>query len=457
MKNLNLIIITLLTFAAFCSCKKFVSVSLPTSQLTGENVFQDRATTNAAMVDIYSKLRETGLLAGNGVGATVSLGMYADDLIYTRTDIVPGIPYTNNILATDNITSQLWNESYHIIYCANAVMEGVQKSTALTSTDKNQFIGEATFVRALNHFYLLNVYGDIPYITSTDYELNKGVKRLPVEEVYKDIIADLKQATELLPETYISAERARPNRAAAWALLARVCLFKGDWQDAVTASGKVINNTSYVWENNLENVFLKESSTTIWQFAPKLVGNNTNEGGIFVSPTGSIPGYALSPSLVNSFEPNDRRKLHWVGMVNNGTNQWYFPFKYKQRINTGTSKEYSVIFRLAEQYLIRSEASARLGQLTQAKEDLNKVRNTAGLLNTNAITADDIIAAVLKERRFELFAEQGHRFFDLKRLGKLDEVLSPVKPGWGTNDKLWPIPDKEILSNPNLAPQNPGY
>jgi len=455
MKNLNLIIIAFLTFVVFSSCKKFVNVSLPTSQLTGENVFQDRATANAAMVDIYSKQRETGFLARSG--ATVNLGMYADELIYTRTDIVPGIPYTNNILSTDNITGQLWNESYHLIYCANAVIEGSQKSTVITVADKNQFIGEATFIRALNHFYLLNVYGDIPYISSTDYDMNKSVKRLAVDEVYKAIIADLKQAIELLPEAYISVERARPSRATAWALLARIYLYIGDWQDAVMASEKVINNKLYLWENNLENVFLKESTTTIWQFAPKLVGNNTNEGATFVTISGSIPGYALSPVLVNGFEANDRRKLYWVGMVTSGADQWYFPFKYKQRLNTGTSKEYSVIFRLAEQYLIRAEARARLGELDNAREDLNKIRNTAGLLNTNAITADEIIAAVLKERKFELFTEHGHRFFDLKRLSKLDEVLSPVKPGWGTNDRLWPIPDKEILANPNLAPQNPGY
>ncbi|MDR6785279.1 tetratricopeptide (TPR) repeat protein [Pedobacter africanus] len=455
MKNLNLIIVALLTFAVFTSCKKFVNVSLPTSQLTGENVFQDQATTNAAMVDIYSKQRETGFLARSG--ATVNLGMYADELIYTRTDVEPGIPYTNNILATNNITSQLWNESYHLIYCANAVIEGVQKSTLLSVANKNQFIGEATFIRALNHFYLSNVYGDIPYISSTDYDMNKSVRRLPVEEVYNAIIADLKQATELLPETYISVERARPNRATAWALLARVYLYIGDWQDAVIASEKVINNKIYLWENNLENVFLKESTATIWQFAPKLVGNNTNEGATFVTLNGSIPGYALSPILVNSFEPDDRRKLYWVGMVTNGADRWYFPYKYKQRLNTGTSKEYSVVFRLAEQYLIRSEARARLGQLTEAKDDLNKIRNTAGLSNTNASTADEIIAAVLKERKFELFTEHGHRFFDLKRLGKLDETLSLVKPGWETNDKLWPIPDKEILANSNLAPQNPGY
>ena len=84
------------------------------------------------------------------------------------------------------------------------------------------------------------------------------------------------------------------------------------------------------------------------------------------------------------------------------------------------------------------------------------MRNTAGLSDTPAITADEIIAAVLQERRFELFTEYGHRFFDLKRSGALDTVLPLVKSGWNSTDQLWPIPETELLANPNLT-QNPGY
>jgi hypothetical protein len=88
---------------------------------------------------------------------------------------------------------------------------------------------------------------------------------------------------------------------------------------------------------------------------------------------------------------------------------------------------------------------------------LDFVRNNAGLGGTTATTSAAIITAVMEERRFEFFTELGMRFFDLQRSGNLDATLSPVKPGWNTTDGLWPVPQSELLINPNLAPQNAGY
>ena len=119
--------------------------------------------------------------------------------------------------------------------------------------------------------------------------------------------------------------------------------------------------------------------------------------------------------------------------------------------------EYSIVLRLAELYLIRAETFTHLGDLETAKTDLNKIRNTAGLPDTTASTQQEVLEAILQERRVELFTEFGHRFFDLKRFGKLDEVLGAVKNGWNSNDSLFPIPESELMLNPNLSPQNPGY
>ena len=108
-------------------------------------------------------------------------------------------------------------------------------------------------------------------------------------------------------------------------------------------------------------------------------------------------------------------------------------------------------------YLIRAEARARLGELTNAKTDLDAVRSLAGLAATTAATQQDLLTAILNERRVELFTEFGHRFFDLKRFGQLDNTLPVLKPDWSTNEALLPLPESELLLNPNLAPQNPGY
>jgi hypothetical protein len=457
MKYIRIKIILLLALFGSAGCDKFVLVDTPDSQLTGSTVFQDRNTANAAMSDIYAKLRDNGLLAGNAIGSSVSLGLYADELIYYGTnDDNNSFLFNNSLLSTTASVSQLWMDSYHQIYSANSVISRCENSEKLSVADKNQFIGEAKFVRAMLHFYLMNLYGEVPYITSTDYEVNRVAPRMSTTLVYQQIIADLKQAVVLLPKDYITADRVRPNRSTASALLARVYLYQGDWANASSTASAVLGNTEYVWEDDIDKIFLKECTTTIWQFSPKLNGNNTDEASVFIFQGGRPPFVGLSPELARSFDDKDLRKSHWVTAVTDGANTYYHANKYKQNVNTGSSMEYSVVFRLAEQYLIRAEARARQADLIGAKEDLNKVRHNAGLLNTTAITAEEIVAAIIQERRFELFTEFGHRFFDLKRNGRLDAVLSTVKPGWNTTDQLWPIPETELLANKNLTP-NPGY
>lgn len=448
--------VLLSVFMILGSCDSFVEVDLPASQLTAEAVFEDAVTANAAMAGLYAKMRDTGVLTGNSTGVSCYLGLYADEFDYFQQNSVSNF-YTNTLFAGDSGVSDIWNLGYNQIYAANAVIEGLNNSTAIGEADKKQLQGEAIFVRALLHFYLVNLYGDIPYVTTTDYAQNSSVSRIPVHKVYDLIVMDLNKATELLSEDYVSAERIRPNRSTAMALLARVYLYMGLYPEASNASSAVINNPLYVWETDLDKIFLKESSTTIWQFMPNKAGTNTEEGSLYIFTAGPPPIVGLRPDFVNSFEANDQRKTHWTKTVTNGTTTWYHAFKYKQESITPSSVEYSIVFRLAEQYLIRSEARAYQGDLIGAKEDLNLIRTTAGLPNTTAVTADEIIADVLKQRHFELFTEFGQRFLDLKRSGKLDQTLSLSKPGWNTTDALWPLPALELNANPNLNPQNEGY
>jgi hypothetical protein len=163
-------------------------------------------------------------------------------------------------------------------------------------------------------------------------------------------------------------------------------------------------------------------------------------------------------------EPADLRKS-WIRTVTVGGKQYNSPYKYK--LNTGTPREeYNMVLRLAEQYCIRAEARARLNQLTEAVSDLNTIRKRAGLPDLNTIsTQAQVLAAVEQERRMELFAEWGHRWFDLKRWpartldGKkrIDEIMYALRPAtWKTTAALWPIPDDERIQNHALT-QNPGY
>ncbi len=453
-KKLTLLVLFFLF--GFCqSCDDYVDVDLPNSQLTGATVFADVTTANAALAGLYAKMRNGGMLAG-GTGLSYFMGLYADELDFYQATTTSNF-YTNTLLAGESGVSTVWNLTYRQIYEANALLEGIDNSAALTDVQRKQLRGEALFIRGLLHFYLVNTYGDVPYVTTTDYVVNSNVTRMAASAVYQQIITDLSEAADLLEEDYITAERVRPNRFAVKAVLARVYLYTGAYAAAANEASAVINSPLYVWESDLDKVFLKGSTTTIWQFMPNVAGMNTSEGSSYIFLSGPPSSIALTPFFVNAFEANDLRKAKWVKAVTNGASIWYHAFKYKQRVPTGTSLEYSVVLRLAEQYLIRAEARARQGELTNAKADLNVIRSRAGLPASTAVTSNEIIAAVLQQRRFELFTEFGHRFFDLKRFNQLDAVLSPTKPGWNSTDQLWPLPERELNSNANLAPQNPGY
>jgi hypothetical protein len=443
----------------FYSCDSFVEVDLPKSQLTDVTVFEDVATANAALLDIYAKIRDKGLLTGTRYGLSNQLGNYADEIISYGAPADPTLDfYTNSLLSSDTAVLDFWNTTYNQIYAANAIIEGVQKSPELMSNDKNRLQGEALFIRALLHFYLANLFGDVPYVTTTDYKINSSVSRMDVDKVYELIIADLEASENLLSNEYSNTDRIRPNKYLPKALLARVFLYKGKWAEAASTASALLNNTVlYALENDVDKVFLKESKETIWQLMPATAGKNTDEANTFIFFSGPPPSVALSEDLVSSFDSNDLRKSHWIAAVTNGTTTWHHAFKYKEFNFTPSSVEYSIVFRLTEQYLIRAEARAQQGDLIGAKEDLDKIRLRAGLAGTTAVSQEQIITAIGQERRWELFTEYGHRFFDLKRSGTIDNTLAAVKPGWDSTDVLFPLPQSELGVNPNLRPQNPGY
>jgi starch-binding outer membrane protein, SusD/RagB family len=453
-----------LTLAVFSSigCKKFVEVEPPKSQLLGELVFEEQSTAVAALSGLYTQLRSdnNGIMAGGPMGMPVYMAQYTDEMVnHSNRNQNYGENFYKGIIYPDSEDIySLWSTTYNEIYTANSIINGLNRSIKLTEDQKAQVKGEALFIRAMLHFYLVNLFGDIPYVNSPDYLANKNLSRMPSATVYEHILEDLQAAEALVGEDYPSAERVRANKYVVRALMARVYLYKQDWANAEAMATSVIGNPTYQWVDDLNNEFLKQSTATIWAFKPNSEGVNTEEGFMFIERYNPIPnGRSITTSLLNAFETGDKRRTNWIDSFSEAGNTWHFPFKYKQRNNSGTTKEYSVIFRLAEQYLIRAEARAQQENISGAQSDLDKIRTRAGLAGTTAATKQQLLDAILHERQVELFTEFGHRFFDLKRMGKADEVLSTVKPNWKSGNNLLPIPEKELLVNPNLNPQNPGY
>lgn len=467
----------LFVLSLITSCKKFVEVPPPITTLVTENVFNNNNTATAAQTVIYTKMVTSGL----AIPVDIYTGWSSDELTNYSTGQTQIDLYRNALTAineANTIGGQLWSPPYNCIYQANAVIEGLQNYNGVSPNIKQQLTGEAKFTRAFWYFYLVNLFGDVPLLTTTNYQVNGTASKTPKAQVYQQIIADLKDAQNSLSSNYldatdtvITADRVRPTKWAATALLARVYLYYGNltgdasnYVNAETQASVIINNSSMFSLVSLNNVFLKNSNEAIWQLMPPPTTYYTLEGYYFnlkTAPTGGSFSCTLSPQLLNAFEPGDNRKNSWVTGITATGNTYYYPYKYKTSSTSTTQSEYSMVLRLAEQYLIRAEARDQQGNTGGAASDLNIIRNRAGLSATTATTQADLLTAIDHERQIELFTEWGDRWFNLKRRGAIDglmNVITPQKGGasWNTSQQLYPIPLTDINNDPNLK-QTPGY
>jgi hypothetical protein len=302
----------------------------------------------------------------------------------------------------------------------------------------------------------------MPLVTSADYNVSATLPRSSVDSVYLLIQSDLAYARSVLKPAYPSAGHMRPNLYTALALSSRVCLYRQQWDSAALMAGRLISDGVYTLEQDPNHVFLEGSTEAIWQLPANGSYNQTAEAAGFV-PSYSAPNYTVTSFLLNAFEPGDLRSTDWVGTAvihNYSTNTdvtYRFPFKYKNKNVFGSTTEDYMIFRLGEQYLVLAEALAHQNKLTEALDNLNRLRTRAGLSGSTATTQTDILAAIMHERQTELFCEWGHRWYDLKRTGAIDDVMKTEKPGlWQPYAALYPIPRQETQYNP-LLQQNPGY
>ena len=446
------------------SCSKFLEISPPKDKLVSESVFKTDELATSAMTGVYRSMAATGYASGDFSSITSVCGAAADELIGYDPNT---LEFYENQISPNNayIGFGLYPTPFKTIYTTNAILEGLTTINGVTPPVKTQLMGEAYFVRAFVYFYLTNLYGDVPLQLTTDYRITQNAKRKPIVEVYQQILLDLKAAEGLLNENYITTERIRPNKSAVQALLARVYLYLKDWANAEKYASLVLAKTDTYSLVDLDAIFLKNSIEAIWQLMPT-ANTNSKDGSLFILTT--VPFYvSLNDDFVNNaFDLNDKRKLAWIRNFTNSTGTYYYPFKYKIR-SSSTVTEYSMVLRLAEQYLIRAEARINQEKIEEGIQDLNVLRtrsrsstsyNTSSPLSplSLALNKTEALSAVERERRVELFSEWGHRWLDLKRTNKANVVLSLLKPKWQSTDVLFPIPLLELTTNLAIK-QNEGY
>ena len=454
--------LTLLLFLSLLSvsCRKLISIPPnPPSQIPQTQVFANSVDIQAAVAGIYANFKTSGASASWVNGAiTISAGLSADEIRGTSSyDLLAPQFYKDAVLIDNSTVGTMWKQAYTDIYQMNVCLEGIAGTTAISDSLKRLLTGQIKVIRALYYFNMVNLWGGVPVVTNSDYAANANLPRGTTDSVYSRIKADLTDAIALLPVQYPSAGRARPNLYTAEALLAKVYLYRQDWDNAALLAGNVINSGIYGLVTNPNNVFLHGSNEAIWQLPATGASYQTVEGYSFNLGYSSLPGYVMTGFLLNAFETGDLRKTDWVGTsVNLGTT-YYYPRKYKNKAATATPVEDYMVLRLGELYLILAEALAHKNQLGDAVTSLNTVRSRAGLPGSTAATQADVLNAILHERQTELFCEWGNRWYDLKRTGYADSVLNAEKPGiWQSYAQLYPIPKSEIQTNSFLI-QNAGY
>ena len=386
--------------------------------------------------------------------------------------------------------NESWLVYYRAIGAANMVVSRVEKAD-IDENAKADIVASAKFFRALYYFHLSNYFGAVPLWTDElDVDEVSVLGRSPQSEVRTQIIQDLKDGEEVLPSVRSGEETGLPTKWAVKALLSKVYLFNQDWENARDKAAEIINDSPHTLLNNYDDIFDVNNERNneiifcidqIQDIAGSKIHTNASprpkDEPKFSGSTNYFNGWGMlcaQPSYVNSFADGDSRKhmsnFSTVEADDGTVYDLKFIYYYKWNIfgepkNNGDRDV--IISRLADFYLVYAEAENELNGPTQeAYDKINKVRQRAfgdTDHDLNGLSKDSFREAIMDERKWELGGE-GYRRWDLIRWGKLVEAVqasADVNPIGAANVKahhnLFPIPDVELVKNPNLLPNNPGY
>ncbi len=465
MKIRYIIAISALTFS-LVSCEDKLALT-PEQDLTEKVIFNSPSTAKSAVLGIYSTAQTLEFYGG--------MPQLIEEYMGDNVDFVGSFPTLQEIRDFTTITSNVsirdvWQVHYRVITRANKVIAQVPNVPNMETGDKDMYVGEAKFLRALAYLQLVNQFAQ-PYQVSQGSNLGVPLvledftgevtypARATVNEVHAQIKKDLTEAAAALSATHPDGV-GRATKGAANALLARLALYREEWPAAITAAraaiaGPYVRATDYSFydKNTSEDVFTIQNSATD--------NGRTGSGGwaSFYSPT-EVSGRGDGPfsaSLLAAYaaEPGDKRaalkrrgtSAEGQGSIRDFTNK--FP-------DAATNSDNSPVIRITEVYLTLAEALAQSSATPNAEAItiVNQLRNRAGLLPVAPATKQATIDAVLLERRKEL-AFEGFRRMDMLRYKQNLRAGNP-NAAFGGARTILPIPQRERDNNPSLEP-NPGF
>ncbi len=493
MKN-KLSLSVLLLFLAATACQKDFLDRKPPGELTFEEFFKTPEHAEQAVNAVYEQFRSFDCVGLNYLACTDVLSDDAD-----KGSTPNDAPLMNDL---DNFTfdptnpfiSPVYKGYYRAIARANIAIENIP-NIEMDAQKRDRLIGECKFLRAYSYFLLVQWFGDLPLITKTlqgDEYYNQT--RQPVAEVYNQIELDLTDAIAGLPEKdgYAMADLGRASKGAAKGLLAKLYMLKKDFPKAEQYCLEIINSNKYslldryrdnflpVGENGAESIFEMQAVALQTQQAAGPGSSPYN----MVQGVRGVPnlGWGFnrpSDNLVTAYENGDPRReatIIYVGevlpdgvtqvqdnpeIINERFNQkaWVPPHPGLQDNGPGNIR----IIRYADILLLAAEALNENNKPGEALVYLNQVRKRAR--GTNNFILPDVTVTdqaqlrerIYRERRVELAMEQ-HRWFDLLRWGRAEQVMTAVGKNFvSPKHLLLPIPQTEVDLTSGRIQQNPGY
>lgn len=473
----------LLTVLAMApSCKDFLEEN-PKDRIAISNYYVSEQDAVSAVNAIYAHLNSQSGDTFGGVYHSsfwITIGLSSDEMLNNQVGAVAAEQLSTFTYNPENdLVFDVWKQHYKAITLANIAIDRIP-GINMDETVRARLVNEAKYLRALLYFNLVRMFGEIPLILREVEPITPTVAE--VEDIYAQIIDDL-TAAENLPAEQADG-RGRATSGAAKAMLAKVYLTRKEYEKSAQKALEVINSGQYeLWENftdvfRIENRGGKEAifsvgfgdadgSIIFWevgQFHVRLLPAALTSAGITTNTHGwQVP----TEALVVDYEAADERgsvtvfnQFHEKGYQVNFDKYYfrkYWDVEAPKEFTTEASNQDFPVIRYADVLLMYAEALNELGNSSDAHTYLNMIRNRAGLGDVSGLSQQQFRDAVLEERRLELAAE-GHRWFDLVRTEKLEDLVPLAKPGVVPQPRhyLFPIPQRERDLNTNL-PQNEGY
>lgn len=375
------------------------------------------------------------------------------------------------VRVSDGDANNLWTTMYEGINAANAIINSEVELSDSVSDEYNHILGEAHALRALIYFDMVRFFaqhytftpdgGHLGVPLVLEFDIATKPSRNSVKEVYDQVIADMNTGISLMNDQSRSGNSSTLSAIAVKALLARVYLYKEDWANAEAMASDVIASGQYslIPNNNYYSLWTTDnSSESIFEISMTEVDNVGGQGlaGLYLRQ--GFGDYLPSNDVTSLYEAEDARLATFeIDELLIGD---FAPFRMVKYPDINGFDNVKVI-RLAELYLIRAEARARLGNnVAGAQDDLDVVRQRAlPVAADNSNTGIALVNAILLERRLEL-AFEGQRLWDLMR-NKTDIVRTQCTSSicfipYAGDTVILPIPQNETDANSNIE-QNPGY